>query len=209
LFKKKIDALKKQVQKLNIELKKAKVDTMRDGLTGLYNRQAFDRYMQNIIERNMVSKAPFSMMIIEIDNYDKILETYGPQIGDRTVLAIAQEFDRITINDAFFSRFEGPSFSVVLPGESLKQTSKIARKFCEDVSAIRYSVSDVQEGHDFSFTVSIGVSKHRKDDTVFSVTGRAEKALLAAKNSGKNRVVSEKVQFMLFSRGDHEIIEPL
>jgi diguanylate cyclase len=190
--KEKIERLAKQVSSLKTELNKVKKDTLRDGLTGLYTREAFEKYVSTLIERNTVEAAPFSMFVLGVDNYSKIKTTYGSKIGDRAVLAIAQQCQKFIKEDDFLARYNEETFAVVLPGVPLKKALHQARQLCQSIAKARYAVNDVQEGHVLSFTVSIGVSAHRSDDTLTTLLARVTSALDEAQRSGESQVVSEK-----------------
>jgi len=206
---KQIESLSEQVSTLKSELEKTKAESVRDELTGAYNVQAFDRYIKNTVEKNAVMHSPFSMFVLDIDDYDKIEDTYGQNISERVILAIAQECWKFTRSDDFFARYRKGTFIIVLPGESLRRVSKKARQLCKSIATNRYYVDDALHGHRLSFTVSIGVSTYRRGDSVATVTSRAVKALYAARRSGKNRVATEKVRFLLFKRDEVETIEQL
>ena len=87
---KQIEMLSKQVSSLNVDLEKAMEESLKDGLTGIYNRRAFDRYIMNLEERNTVTNSPFSLLILDIDKFKDINDTYGHTVGDRVLLALVQ-----------------------------------------------------------------------------------------------------------------------
>jgi diguanylate cyclase len=119
--KEKIERLSKQVSSLKTDLNKVKKDTLRDGLTGLYTREVFERYLNTLIERNTLEAAPFSVFVLGVDNYSKIKRTYGSKIGEQAVLAIAQQCQKFIKEDDFLARYNEKTFAVVLPGEPLKK----------------------------------------------------------------------------------------
>lgn len=205
---KRIEILSGQVSTLKTELEEVKKDTLRDGLTGAYNEQALDRYLKSLVEKNIIGHFLFSMLILDIDNFDNIENTYGPKLVKRVVLAAANECKMFFRSNDFIARYKKGTFVIVLPGESRRSSYNKAKRLCKTIAAKRYSVNDDLDGHMLSYTVCIGVSTYRKGDTVNSVTGRAVKALHTAKGYGKNRVVSEKSR-LFFSRGETEGIETL
>ncbi len=188
---KKLKSLSKKVTTLNHELKRAKVDSLMDGLTGIYNRKAFDRYLHELIPRDAFTHVSFALLMMDIDNFKDINDSYGHQTGDRVLLALADKCSGNIRNEDFIARYGGDEFVVVLPKASLRDASKKAKRLCEAISATLYSLEDVKAGHKLSITVSIGVSNYRKGDTVKTITDRADQALYLAKRVGKNRVASE------------------
>ena len=188
----KLEKLSKKVNTLNVELEKAKEESVKDGLTGVYNRKAFDRYIKELIERNTVTKAPFSILLLDIDDFKKINDNFGHQTGDRVLVAMANKCSGFIRNDDFLTRYGGEEFVVVLPGASLRNAVKKGKLICKEIAKSRYTLGEGKEDTVISITVSIGASVHKKGDTVKTIIERADKALYAAKQAGKNRVISEK-----------------
>ena len=188
----KLKKLSKKVNTLNIELEKAKEESVKDGLTGVYNRKAFDRYIRNLVERNTVTKAPFSLLLLDIDDFKKINDNYGHPTGDRVLLAMAHKCRGFIRSDDYLARYGGEEFVVVLPGASLRNAVKKGKLICKETAKERYALKGTREGNIISITVSIGASAFRKGDTMATVIERADKALYNAKRNGKNQIVSEK-----------------
>ena len=188
----KLEKLSKKVNSLNVELEKAKEESVKDGLTGIYNRKAFDGYIRKLVERNTVTKTPFSILLLDIDDFKKINDNFGHQTGDRVLVATAYKCREFIRSDDFLARYGGEEFVVVLPGASLRNAVKKGKLIRKEIAKARYALEEGKEDTIISITVSIGVSTHRKGDTVATVIERADKALYAAKEAGKNRVVSEK-----------------
>ena len=190
-----VERLSSKVSSLEVELKKAKKESLTDGLTGIYNRQAFDEYLKNLVEQNAVFRSPFSMLMLDIDDFKKINDSYGHQIGDRVILAMVQKCKQFIRKDDYFTRYGGEEFVIILPDASLKNSLKKARQICKSIAQAQYSIDNAhamvqQGGTGLSFTVSIGVSTYRKGDTEATVTERADKALYLAKRGGKNAVAT-------------------
>ena len=188
----KLEKLSKKVNSLNIELEKAKEESVKDGLTGIYNRKAFDGYIRKLVERNTVTKTPFSILLLDIDNFKNINDDFGHQTGDRMLVAMANKCHGFIRSDDFLARYGGEEFVVVLPGASLRNAVKKGKLICKEIAKSRYTLGEDKEDTVISITVSIGASVHKKGDTVETIIERADKALYAAKQAGKNRVVSEK-----------------
>lgn len=187
-----VEALAKQVHTLNAQLKQAHTESATDSLTGIYNRKAFDRQIGELVRKNAGSKSPFSLLMMDIDNFKNINDTHGHQIGDRAIMAIVKKCRQYIRGEDFFARYGGEEFVIVLPGASLKNAIKKANHICKSVASTRYRIDDDTDGQTLHLTISIGVSCYQKADTTTSVIQRADKALYAAKHAGKNCVYSEK-----------------
>ena len=188
----KLEALAKQVHSLNSQLKKAHTESVTDSLTGIYNRKAFDRQISELVKKNTVSRSPFSLLMIDIDNFKNINDIHGHQTGDRVIMAIVNKCRQSIRGEDFFARYGGEEFIIILPGASLRNAVKKANHICKSVASTWYRLDDDQDGQTLHVTISIGVSCHQKADTTTSVIQRADKALYAAKHVGKNCVYFDK-----------------
>ena len=188
----KLEALAKQVHALNSQLKQAHTESVTDSLTGIYNRKAFDRQIDACVEKNVVSNYPFSVLMMDIDNFKNINDMHGHQTGDRVIMAIVNKCRQSIRGEDFFARYGGEEFVIILPGASLRNAVKKANHICKSVASTWYRLDDDQDGQTLHVTLSIGVSCHQKADTTASVIQRADKALYAAKHAGKNRVCFDK-----------------
>ena len=189
--KQQMDDLAKQINILNLELKKAKTKGMMDDLTKAYNRGAFDSYLRKIVDQNTIKRSPFSLLMLDIDDFKKINDDYGHPIGDRVLVALVKKCNELVREQDFLARYGGEEFAIVLPGASLRNAAKKAQRIRKAIAGTRYTPDKEQKGEAISITVSIGVSSFAKNDSVFTVIDRADRSLYQAKRTGKNRVVSE------------------
>ena len=186
-----IATLSDKVSILEEELKKAESKSLRDGLTGIYNRLAFDRQIKKLIDSQVVGGSPFSLLMIDIDDFKPINDKYGHQVGDRVIMAVVKKVASFVRADDFTARYGGEEFAVTLINTNLRSAVKKAKQICKSLASTRYAISPTN-GEQISVTVSIGIAVSKKGDSEESVVNRADKALYRAKNTGKNRVVSEK-----------------
>ncbi|WP_420264886.1 GGDEF domain-containing protein [Candidatus Magnetominusculus dajiuhuensis] len=189
---KQIEALTKEVQSLRCDLEKAQTASMTDGLTGAFNRMAMDNYLERLVDRSVVSDAPFALLMIDVDNFKKINDFYGHQIGDSVLMALISQCKELIRKEDFLARYGGEEFMLILPNASLKNAIKKGSEICRAVELSCYLLGEKYADEKLSFTISIGISTFQKGDTVKTVTERADKALYLAKTTGKNRVVTEK-----------------
>ncbi len=184
--------LAQKVKSLSGELEKAEKGTLRDGLTGIYNMKAFERYLRKAVDRNFVEHAPFVMAALDIDEFDKITKHYGNKLGDRVVLAIAEKCREFLKSGDFAARYGGGVFVMILSGETLRKVAKRGKRFCKSVRKSKYALGDMQSEHVFSFTVSMGLTPFKKGDGAEAIIRRALTALRSAKGEGGNRIISWK-----------------
>ena len=170
-----------QLAAINKQLKKTSIT---DGLTGLYNR----REIQSRIGEGLhcMKKGIFSIIMLDIDNFKQVNDTYGHQEGDNVIIALAKILQDSNILEAqSFSagRWGGEEFMLLLPECDIHHAAEIAERIRKCFEGTAF-----QQAH--TLTVSIGVSQARNDDTLDSLCVRVDKALYEAKQSGKNKVVA-------------------
>ncbi|MFQ5588793.1 MAG: diguanylate cyclase [Nitrospiria bacterium] len=184
-----LDDLSSKVATLKEELKATRITAMTDGLTCAYNRLALDTKLGRMISGD---KRGFSILMLDIDNFKMINDSYGHQVGDRVLMALARKCKRLIRESDFIARYGGEEFMIILPGASLKNAVKKGQMLRQKIAHTEYAADSASGSHPLSFTVSIGVSERRRGDSVNALVGRADKALYKAKQTGKNRVISEK-----------------
>ncbi len=204
-----VGILSERVETLKAELETCRLASLRDGLTGLYTEQALNRYLKTLMGPNGRYAQSFSMMVIDIDNFDKIEEMYGSDVGQRIILATGQECQGEFNRDEFVARYHNGTFVVILPSASRKRAVKKAKQLSRVIAGRRYQIDQALKGHSLSYTVSVGVSTCGRQDTAATVTSRAIQALYTARRSGPNHVVSEKTIFHFLGKGSGKTFEDL
>lgn len=186
--KRQVKHLASQVDALQQELHKARTKSMTDGLTGIFNREAFDNTLGEFLERSLVMNTGFALLMLDLDDFKAINDTHGHLIGDRVLMAFAQKCRGLVRGDDVIARYGGEEFAIILSGANLRNALAKARQICGAIAAARYATCDGNSEQDYlSVTVSIGVSAYKKGDTEQSLISRADKALYKAKRKGKNR----------------------
>jgi diguanylate cyclase (GGDEF)-like protein len=157
--------------------------SLRDPMTSLYNRRFFDEY----IETNITESSHLSLMMIDIDLFKNVNDTYGHDVGDRVIKEVAQLFKRVLKGSDLAVRFGGEEFVVITFNTDSTIAMKIANEIREEFAKIIFTTSIEK----FSKTLSIGIANFPEDsiDSV-EVLKYADIALYHAKNTGRNRVVT-------------------
>ena len=187
-----IETLSRQVTTLNSELQSVRNESERDGLTGVLNRRAFDRHINDLVARNTIKPQDVALLMVDIDDFKRINDTYGHPAGDSVLVAMANKIRQAVRSDDLIARYGGEEFAIILPGASLRNGIKKGKQICDVVASARYLLEGMPPADALSLTLSIGVSACRKGDSASALVSRADKALYLAKCSGKNRVQSEK-----------------
>ena len=175
-----------ELEEANANLKKAVVI---DGLTQIYNRRALEAKLVEGISSARENKYPISFVMLDVDNFKRINDTYGHAAGDDVLKSIALILKTVAAvsgtdyGDASAGRFGGEEFVLVLPGLKAEQAVKVAEKIRSEVESYKFSCDEQQ-------TVSVGVTELRDDDVNNDVvSNRVDEALYRAKRNGRNQVV--------------------
>jgi diguanylate cyclase (GGDEF)-like protein len=160
--------------------------TQVDSLTGLFNRRAFEKKIHEEFERSKRYHNPLSLLILDIDNFKTINDTYGHHGGDAALVKISETFREKTRQSDFPSRYGGEEFVLVLPETDQENALQVASKIHDAIRSCAFGTT----ARPFRLTVSIGVSS---TSTRFYSDWRemlddADQALYLAKNTGKDRI---------------------
>ncbi|MBU1216798.1 diguanylate cyclase [bacterium] len=155
-----------------------------DALTGLFNRYKFSELFVSTYKTMMLRDSKMSLILLDIDFFKKVNDTYGHNNGDRVIVKVAQALQHIVRNIDIVCRWGGEEFVVLLPTASIENAIAIAEK-------IRVYVENMEIPEVGKITISCGISEVEYEDNMKRVIERADKALYLAKNSGRNCVKSE------------------
>ena len=176
----------KKVEILQIK-DKLKEQANRDYLTNLYNRRYFSEIAENIIKTVKREKKELSVIMLDIDKFKDINDTYGHATGDIVIKSLANLLKENTRESDVVSRFGGEEFAILLPFTNKDGAFKIAEELRSIVEDQNIQISSDKH---IKYTVSIGVDclNCKIDSTISESLGRADKALYKAKNEGRNQV---------------------
>jgi two-component system cell cycle response regulator len=160
--------------------------TQVDSLTGLYNRRGFETKIDEEFERAKRYQNPLSLLILDIDDFKKINDTYGHHGGDTALVKISETLRENTRQSDFQSRYGGEEFVLILPETDQGSALQVAGKIQEQLRSCTFGTPN----RPFALTVSIGVSS--TSNKLYAdwreMLNDADQALYVAKKSGKNRV---------------------
>lgn len=158
---------------------------MRDTLTGLPNRRAYDDRVGQELARLRRFGEPLALLVLDVDDFKVINDTYGHKAGDKALVTLARTLsDGLRATD-FVARFGGEEFVLLLTGAGRDDAVRLADNLRESVAAAGLHAS----GQPVKLTVSGGLAMFAPSDSADAVFERADKALYDAKHQGKNRVI--------------------
>ena len=156
----------------------------RDFLTGLFNLRAFEAFMEQKLILSLHSKAPFTLLMVDIDHFKCVNDTYGHPTGDFVLTELAEVFrDSFRPND-HIARKGGEEFVVVVDRCNREQIVVIAERLRRNVEEHEFHLPN---GTDLRLTISVGCATY-PDVKLDQLIERADQALYLAKESGRNRV---------------------
>ncbi len=161
---------------------------VRDELTGLFNRREMNRLLQEEILRSHRHQRPLSLLMVDIDWFKRVNDTYGHQAGDLALQQVAKAIlDCVRTLDRA-ARYGGEEMAIILPETSGAEAMVVAERIRMHVAGNVFSVGQAQRGPGISLTVSVGISTMTNplEGSTERLIGDADRALYTAKHRGRN-----------------------
>ena len=181
------EKIKQRTKDLEASKEELKILASIDPMTKLYNRRYFSEISDKMFHIAKREKTKLSLIMIDIDYFKNINDTYGHPVGDKVIISIASILKEQTRISDIVCRFGGEEYIILLPNTDIESTEKVAhsiRKLIED------SVVILESSEALKVTASLGISavNTQKDIDMEVAIHRADNAMYEAKKSGKNRV---------------------
>ncbi|MEY5027988.1 MAG: hypothetical protein RLZ63_303 [Pseudomonadota bacterium] len=156
-----------------------------DGLTGLFNRRQFDALFEREREHCLQSPLTSALLMLDIDWFKKVNDQYGHAVGDEVLIKLAGLMKQYLRKNDIAGRVGGEEFAVILPSSTAEQAMETADRLRHHVEVTPIPT----DAGDLRITISIGVTLFRRDDTAITeILKRADDAMYASKQCGRNRV---------------------
>ncbi len=168
---------------LKSKLKIANTQALRDYLTGMPNRNAYNERLESELARWKRYPAPLSLIIWDIDHFKNINDSYGHKAGDKVLLLIAKQLSEHSRATDFISRFGGEEFTMLLPNTDGPSAMVLANQLRQTIEKTGFNAG----GNSVAITISCGITEFILDDTDEIAFERADQALYQAKQQGRNR----------------------
>jgi diguanylate cyclase (GGDEF)-like protein len=154
-----------------------------DSLTDLPNRESYDEYVSEVIQRWKQNGKVFSLAVADIDHFKKINDTFGHLAGDKVLKKVAATFKTVIRSSDFIARFGGEEFVFIFENATSKPGLAIVEKLRKAVQDCQF----VYRENNVDVTVSFGLTSVLENDNIETLFMRADKALYKAKDAGRNR----------------------
>lgn len=155
--------------------------SLRDALTGIYNRRFMTDFLQDALDTFRRTGNQFYVLMLDIDNFKNINDTYGHGFGDQVLLECVQTIKGILRKGDIIARYGGEEFAIILSADVLNNAVDIAER-------IRRAISLLHFRFNVTVTVSIGVAESQPEDTIETLLNRADQCMYYAKEAGRNQV---------------------
>jgi len=166
---------------------KTKKLSVTDGLTGISNRPNMEQALHSEFERSMRYDAPLSVVLLDVDHFKGVNDTYGHQKGDEILVAVASLLKKFCRANDIAARYGGEEFLMILPQSNAQGAFKIAERVREEMMKLNFTGNE----SNFSVTTSCGVAELDRDDmkNADQLISVADHALYEAKNGGRNKTI--------------------
>ncbi len=181
-----LEASKQQVEKLHQELQSAHAEALTDPLTGILNRRGFETRAKQIFVGQTTLDKGLCLLMIDIDHFKKINDTYGHLFGDKVIRAIAATLKSKVRGQDVVARLGGEEFAVLLAETNISGAHTAAEQIRQSIERGKIRRLDTQEQIG-GITISIGIAAHTKGASILNLLDQADKALYISKNTGRNK----------------------
>lgn len=162
--------------------------TIRDSLTQVFNRHHFNEVISNEVSRTKRYENNLALIILDIDHFKSVNDTYGHLVGDEVLKHVARTLKEKTRENDTVARYGGEEFTVILPETNMRNASEAAEKLRSVIESSNYQL---ENGNQIKITISAGIASFQENEcqNVNELVDKADQALLIAKRSGRNRIM--------------------
>jgi diguanylate cyclase len=178
------------LQQLYRELEKSQQEAQTDSLTGLINRRGLEKRFELERIRAKQNNIAFSIIMVDIDHFKRVNDTFGHLVGDSLLRGISQILKNQLRRNDLAARYGGEEFLILLPETDLAGATAVAGKIQKGLSTKEWKLKESGKSMG-SITVSMGISVYAMNEPGTDMIKRADQALYMAKNSGRNQIVTQ------------------
>lgn len=168
------------------ELDRTRKEARTDALCGVGNRKAVDETLQFMVSRYNQNKKTFGVMLVDIDHFKRINDTFGHQAGDDVLTSISKALKECVRPEDFVGRLGGDEFIIILEGLTADSADLVGTRIRSTVELYDFSIAN--SGQSTVVTMSMGLAVIQADDSLETLYERADKALYKSKELGRNRL---------------------
>jgi diguanylate cyclase len=185
-----LEASHRTVASLQNALKLAREEASLDALTGILNRRGFDLELARHCRESSDTATSLCLVMVDIDHFKKVNDTYGHPFGDKVIRAVGQAISQLTQRKDVAARYGGEEFALLLPDTSAIEAREVADRIRRAISRGQIKGSGTESVG--NITISAGVAEFARGEDPTSLTARADRALYASKQAGRNQVTIDR-----------------
>ena len=185
-----LEKSREQMDSLNQQLELLRRENLRDPLTGVANRRAFDLRLKTEIEAARTQGHPLTLCLVDIDHFKRVNDTFGHAVGDQVLKYFTKVLRTSLKGRDMIARYGGEEFAIILPATNLIDAHNLMVRLKSDLSSIRLKVRN-SEAKIGRITASFGVATLKPGWTGFELIEQADMQLYKAKNGGRNCVKAD------------------
>ena len=174
------------ISKLTQQIKDLEEDSNLDALTKIFNRKALDNYLKKITQKKNI-KPDLYLLILDIDDFKSINDTYGHIVGDKILIFLAKLLRKTLREGDKVFRYGGEEFIIILNRVTKEKAQEIANRILKTINTNKL----LYKNNSVKVTMSIGMTQYIQGDTPEDIIDRADKALYHSKTNGKNQINME------------------
>lgn len=178
-------------RELKNRLKFALDHAAHDALTGLFNRRYFERRLREEVAHARRHKRPFSIVMLDLDHFKLVNDTYGHEDGDRVLRHVAEVVQAQLREDDVPCRYGGEEFVLLLRGTTGPAARSVANRLRANLAVKPIELGPKNEPRHVTFSAGVAAADDRNAYNADEIISRADQALYRAKRGGRNRVESE------------------
>lgn len=180
-----VQSLEESLDRSQSQQQDLRVAATTDSLTGLSNRETIIAQLNSTLQKPHQKSHPPVAIMVDIDHFKEVNDTHGHLVGDKVLTETARRINSALRDFDNIGRYGGEEFLLVLNGANLRTAQHVAERIREHVATQPINL----QGLEVPVSISLGVAVARTDEAVDALVSRADKALYAAKASGRNCVV--------------------
>ena len=167
---------------------KLRILSQTDELTKINNRRNFFALGIRELKKSINQNLSFSILMLDIDNFKKINDTYGHAVGDKILIHLSQTISEILDTNHIFARLGGEEFAIAFINISEEESYKIAQNIRKTIADSLVEVDNIS----LKYTISIGLANKEDKTQIDDILNEADSLLYCAKNRGKNRIIRNR-----------------
>jgi len=185
-MKQQLNSTKQEISGLQDRLEEVSLEAVTDPLTGLMNRKGFTTAIEKAVAGFESSESSLSLLILDIDHFKKINDTYGHSVGDKVIKIVADTITKYTRNNDTACRYGGEEYAVLLLDTEQKHALLVAEKIRRMIESLKLKKTGSDE-YLSRMTISVGIASFSSGLNINDFIDKADAALYQSKNSGRNQ----------------------